>query len=145
VHPEPGSNSPFKNKKRNTTTPTGNHGKKQLQNSKPAENQTTTHGGARRSSKNQPINKTIGINKLGTLLSSQTTDPSKHHPNSTPPKAAQPSTGHWKRRIIIGRQPNRTHLPAFRFAPGDSENNTRPQPPTQIHPQATPRPARGHT
>ncbi|MGM9474425.1 hypothetical protein ACS5PJ_20815, partial [Pseudarthrobacter sp. YS3] len=36
-------------------------------------NQTTIHGMDRARPK-QPINKTIGINKLGTLLSSQTTD-----------------------------------------------------------------------
>jgi hypothetical protein len=38
----------------------------------------------------------------------------------------------------LAANPNRTHLPAFRFAPGDSENNTRPQPPTQIHPETPP-------
>ncbi|WP_321175088.1 hypothetical protein, partial [[Arthrobacter] sp. ATCC 21022] len=42
-------------------------------NLKPAENQTTTHGGAQWPGKNSTNQKTIGINKLGTLLSSQTT------------------------------------------------------------------------
>ncbi|WP_416418906.1 hypothetical protein, partial [Paenarthrobacter aromaticivorans] len=35
--------------------------------------------------------KTIGINKLGTLLSSQTTDPPKHHPAQRTTKAAHPT------------------------------------------------------
>ncbi|QQQ64130.1 hypothetical protein JHQ56_08165 [Paenarthrobacter ureafaciens] len=46
---------------------------------KPAENQTTTHGGAQWPGKNSTNQKTIGINKLGTLLSSQTTDTYRHH------------------------------------------------------------------
>ncbi|MBT8160787.1 hypothetical protein, partial [Arthrobacter sp. GN70] len=45
-------------------------------------NQTTTHGGAQQPSKSTN-QKTIGINKLGTLLSSQTTD--------TPDTTQQPS------------------------------------------------------
>ncbi|WP_208381369.1 hypothetical protein, partial [Paenarthrobacter ilicis] len=36
----------------------------------------------------QPINKTIGINKLGTLLSSQTTDTNRHHPHPKGSKIA---------------------------------------------------------
>jgi hypothetical protein len=49
VHPEPGSNSPLKTKKIKQTQP---HPPEitvdtAAQNSKPAENQTTTHGGAR--------------------------------------------------------------------------------------------------
>ncbi|MFJ4266311.1 hypothetical protein ACIPY1_07115, partial [Paenarthrobacter nicotinovorans] len=55
------------------------------QNSKPAENQTTTHGGARQSSKISTNQKTIGINKLGTLLSSQTTDTNGTTTNPTGP------------------------------------------------------------
>ncbi|MEV7607293.1 hypothetical protein AB0N65_17815, partial [Paenarthrobacter sp. NPDC089322] len=53
-------------------------------NLKPAENQTTTHGGAQRPGKNSTNQKTIGINKLGTLLSSQTTGHNQHHPHPKP-------------------------------------------------------------
>ncbi|MFE4082145.1 hypothetical protein, partial [Paenarthrobacter sp. YIM B13468] len=53
------------------------------QNSKPAENQTTTHGGAQRPGKISTNQKTIGINKLGTLLSSQTTG---HYSRAVPTK-----------------------------------------------------------
>ncbi|WP_231949253.1 hypothetical protein, partial [Paenarthrobacter nicotinovorans] len=53
VHPEPGSNSPLKTKKIKQTQPhppeiTANTA---AQNSKPAENQTTTHGGAQQPGK----------------------------------------------------------------------------------------------
>ncbi|MFP3580267.1 hypothetical protein SB659_11855, partial [Arthrobacter sp. SIMBA_036] len=37
--------------------------------------------------------KTIGINKLGTLLSSQTTDPPKHNPHKHTTKAAHHNKG----------------------------------------------------
>ena len=49
----------------------------------------------------QPINKTIGINKLGTLLSSQTTDPPKHHPTGTPHKAAHHNRAIGKEELFL--------------------------------------------
>ncbi|MFC4397704.1 hypothetical protein, partial [Arthrobacter sedimenti] len=101
----------------------------------------------------------IGINKLGTLLSSQTTDTpgttqTKHSGSlrsnfsnlPDPPQLCKPAiqrTKLQKNRAppITGTPQKRTIFQAvikggwplfFRFSGGDSENNTRTQPPPQI-------------
>ncbi|WP_411374700.1 hypothetical protein ACLH0K_16980 [Arthrobacter sp. MPF02] len=113
----------------------------------------------------QPINKTIGINKLGTLLSSQTTDTPgttqtniqdrsgatfqtyPTHRNFANPHSCEPEfqkvsptqTGALRARhfqaVISGVWPL-----FFRFSGGDSENNTRPEARPQIQSPAPPRP-----
>ena len=45
--------------------------------------------------------KIFGINKLGTLLSSQTTDPPKHHPTGTPHKAAHHNRAIGKEELFL--------------------------------------------
>ena len=110
-------------------------------NLKPAENQTTTHGGAQWPGKNSTNQKTIGINKLGTLLSSQTTDPPKHHPEATPHTAAQPNQGHWKRRVIFGRLPEPYTPSGFPFRSRRLRKQYTPptpnaNPPPNSHPRA---------
>ncbi|MCP2048456.1 UNVERIFIED_ORG: hypothetical protein J3D58_002528 [Paenarthrobacter nicotinovorans] len=67
-----------------TTTPTGNNGRTRLHKIRNQLKTRPPHTGVRNDpaiiSTNQ---KTIGINKLGTLLSSQTTDTNRHHPHPT--------------------------------------------------------------
>ena len=126
---------------------------------KPAVKTMPPRGGSTAKTTNQ---KTIGINKLGTLLSSQTTDtPSttttKHtvadrsgatfqtysipHPNTNPcsrisisMKTAPPTRLATKRTIFQAVQKGVSPL-SFRISGGDSENNTRPPTPPQIRDQ----------
>ena len=114
----------------------------------------------------QPITYIIGINKLGTLLSSQTTDtPGTTQTNvqdrsgatfqtyPIPRSFANPrSSGqsvkrtgptrhqHAKKRTIFQAVIKGGWPLFFRFSGGDSENNTRPQPPPQIGQKEPPAP-----
>ena len=116
----------------------------------------------------QPINKTIGINKLGTLLSSQTTDTPgttttqikgrdslrsnfsnlpDHQPQCKP--AYSPNPTQWKGPHPKNRRAIPHHFPgcssggrslSFRFSGGDSNNFTHEHRTTQIRPAGWPRP-----
>ncbi|MFF1832582.1 hypothetical protein, partial [Paenarthrobacter sp. NPDC058040] len=102
-------------------------------NLKPAENQTTTHGGARwLGNKFQPIGKTIGINKLGTLLSSQTTDPPKHHPRKHHTQQRN-HQGPLEKKSYFGRQPEPYTPSGFPFRSRRLRKQYTPQ-----HPNANP-------
>ncbi|WP_285247466.1 hypothetical protein, partial [Pseudarthrobacter sp. efr-133-R2A-89] len=70
VHPEPGSNSPLKKNRHNQAG--GNNTTPGCTKFETSQKHHAHHGVAAQHI--QPIHKTIGINKLGTLLSSQTTD-----------------------------------------------------------------------
>ena len=100
----------------------------------------------------------IGINKLGTLLSSQTTDtpgttqtkhsgslrsnfsnlpdPTRlckpHFRDPKPPGSAPTQQQHAQKRTIFQAVQKGGWPLFFRFSGGDSENNTRTQPPPQI-------------
>uniref|UniRef100_UPI001F1F8D27 hypothetical protein n=1 Tax=Arthrobacter alkaliphilus TaxID=369936 RepID=UPI001F1F8D27 len=146
-----------------TTIPTGNNGKRQLQNLKPAETRPP-HTGVR-GSPAKSTNQKIGINKLGTLLSSQTTDtPGTTQPHGQDRSGATfqtyqtrlsrttPETRNHTGQNTIHDPGNHTgthqsepengfHLKGsrsqlFRFSGGDSIYSTHPQHPTQITPQA---------
>ena len=132
---------------------------------KPAVKTRPHHRGGRIQPK-QPINKTIGINKLGTLLSSQTTDtPGTTQTNVQDRSGATfqtyPTTGSFANQRFRDSSfqqsaPTRTGTPksepfpghlkkggwpqTFRISGGDSENNTPPHPTPQIHPNTTPTP-----
>jgi len=159
-----------------TTTPTGNNGKTRLHKIRNQLKTRPPHTGVRNGpaiiSTNQ---KTIGINKLGTLLSSQTTG---HYSRAVPtktPTGPQNRSGatfqtypinrtfanqrfrdfrsksrphhhrHAQKRtifqaVIKGGRPPQLSAPGC-LTRGDSEDITRPQAPTQIHPHTTQNPA----